>query len=561
MHKGTVLCLLLSIIPLAHADSSGLPATVPGQATLFNFAPRDVLQGQDGLPPSPHAPLKYGAPVLHLDVAGNAVEEHAASVAYFNDQYWMYAEKWGCGKLVMFSGSIPGKGGAEKLSPVKNAGQCGLAAYSSPDMTNWTFQGLYQPEGIRGSAAKPHVLWSQPLKKYVMWFKAGDNFARTGGLYYALADSPAGPWSQPKIATGPHLAHDFDITISPEGKAYIVTDVFSGQFDKTSPGGHKPLWDLWIQALTPELTGTVAGSATRILKAADFEAVGLFTHNGYWYITGGPTCGNCQVPIRYLYSSSVTSGWTNEQGETGDELKMGSLLTQDGCTGQNKGADTLPSLSGPVILSAIWGYRTGPASYAPKGRVVHGDNSQAISSTYWFPVTFNAKHQIEKFTCPAQVNIPLNRAVSPPAPAPWQPVCQIRHGSVVKQTLPSLNRYHGALTLSLFQRTDDEGPLKQNGVILNAPLNVDIRFTDGSEVRRRIPATGVAFTPQVQPFTLSDSKTVSDITLSSEATNGCYGTVVAPARSSMNRYSVLKKDDDQHHDGVRMYTGPDDRVP
>lgn len=47
--------------------------------------------------------------------------------------------------------------------------------------------------------------------------------------------------------------------------------------------------------LRPDLTGTTdaPGTQKQVMKAADFEALGFFEHDGSWYLTGGPTCGNC----------------------------------------------------------------------------------------------------------------------------------------------------------------------------------------------------------------------------------------------------------------------------
>src|SRR5690348_11896198 len=46
-------------------------------AVLNNFAP-DLLHGDDGLPPSPRFPLKYGPVNTAIDVEGNAIDAHEA---------------------------------------------------------------------------------------------------------------------------------------------------------------------------------------------------------------------------------------------------------------------------------------------------------------------------------------------------------------------------------------------------------------------------------------------------------------------------------------------------
>ncbi|MFT8520557.1 glycoside hydrolase family protein [Acetobacter syzygii] len=117
-------------------------------ATVSNFANPDVLEGHDGLPPSPLSPYRYEPPAITLDDKGNALEEHAATLSFFDGRYYMYAEKWACGKVVT-SGKV------NAATVAHSGGQCGLAAYSSSDLMHWHPESISNPSGVEG---KPTIM-------------------------------------------------------------------------------------------------------------------------------------------------------------------------------------------------------------------------------------------------------------------------------------------------------------------------------------------------------------------------------------------------------------------
>ncbi|MCP9979209.1 hypothetical protein [Actinomadura madurae] len=123
-------------------------------------------------------------------------------------------------------------------------------------------------------------MWSPGLGKYLMWVKEGrnreSNLKPTGGFYYAVADTPAGPWGELTQAVGDHLAHDFDLVTAPDGTGWIATDTFSGSYDPDIPS--LPLWDVWIQKLNPDMTGTT-GQKVRVMSKVHFEGIGFAEHD------------------------------------------------------------------------------------------------------------------------------------------------------------------------------------------------------------------------------------------------------------------------------------------
>lgn len=513
-------------------------------ATIRNFAQPDVLAGNDGLTPSPAAPLNYGAPVLHVDDQGNGIEEHEAQITYFHGTYYEYAIEQACGRIAYFSGAIPGVPRPTPYPPGDySGGQCGVATYSSTDLTSWHLDNVWNPSptGTASTASAspmkdPEVVWNADLHEYVMFMMTNNSsFSSTGGLYYSISASPTGPWTALAQVSGSHLAHDYDLAVGPDGTAYVVTSSFSGAF---ASGTGAPLWDIWVQQLNPEMTATT-GSGAEVMQDADFEGVSFFEHEGYWYIEGGPTVSNGPVPIGYFMAPNPLGPWTDAAGHAAATTAQGTLLAENGCGGQNKQASVLPSPEGPVVLASSWGYRTSatdyvvPTDYNASGAVAHADNSQAISSTYWFPLQFNAAHHIRPYTCPATVHVPLmftaRRPVVPPAQ--YQPDCRVRANSTVEQRGVLITPGMESLKIPVFQRTDNLGPYSQNGPVINQPLDVEVDLPNGGKVTRVFPPTGVSWAPQVINVPLDGSRLnrgLATVGLSTGATNGCYGVLVTP---------------------------------
>jgi len=268
------------------ASASAPPATI-AYAVLNNFAP-DLLHGKDGLPPSPAFPLKYGPFNTRIDVDGNAIDAHEAHLAYFEGQYWMYGREWGCGTMAF--GRLRDNDDTRNDKP-----ECGIVSLSSPDLVHWhVVDADYIPmlSGVQVGDNKPQVVWSAKLRRYLMWFVG------PRGYYVAESRAPGGPWGDVFKPTGNYLRHDLNIMVEPDGSAYVASDVLAGFEGR--PGMSPPFWDVWVQKLNPDLTGTT-GEAVRVMSHVSFEGIGFFQHGGYWYMLGGHTCPNCpSSDISYL---------------------------------------------------------------------------------------------------------------------------------------------------------------------------------------------------------------------------------------------------------------------
>ncbi|ENH98734.1 hypothetical protein COCC4DRAFT_45826 [Bipolaris maydis ATCC 48331] len=527
------------------ADNQSQPT-----ATIYNFAPKDIIGQYDGLEPHPYAPLRYGKPVRKLDKNGNAVVEHAASLNYFNGTYYMYSESWACGRITFFSGS---QSFGMPAFPSYNtsdtgSGRCGLPIYSSPNLVDWELAGFFtvnRPEEIPQTSFGPNKMKARflpNLNKYIVWFNAGNgrtfNLQRTGSFYYAIADTPYGPWSEPQLINGDHLAHDYDIADGPDGSVYVVTDVYSGYDDQNAV----PLWDVYVQKINEDMTGTVGTNNTTslIMNKAHWEGIGFFYNLGWWYITGGPTCANCEVPIWYAKSRDPFGPYYTASGRKVSEVREGTVLSENGCGAQNKGANVLPTANGgQVVLTGAWGYRTDPQDFSLEGHVSHGSNAQAISSTYWFPQNFDNDGNLQPFTCAAEVVIPLADpdSMSVTQRGPYQPDCRINFRGGLRQTLSS--GLGGAiLNLTLFQLTWNLGPVSQAGNVMNGPLNITLSYTNGNYQSVLLdPKSSISWDSEVVSLRLNGS--LSSITMTSNATNGCFGTMAQPKSNIGSDYEYF----------------------
>jgi hypothetical protein len=536
---------LIASGPSAHGGTTA-------DAVLHNFS-ADLLRGHDGLPPSPAFPLKYGPFNTAIDVDGNAIDAHEAHLAYFEGQYWMYGREWGCGTMSF--------GHLRDESARNDKPECGIVSLSSPDLVHWRVVDRdYIPmlDGEQVGDQKPQVVWSATLHRYLMWFVG------PRGYYVAESRSPGGPWGNVFKPAGKYLSHDLNIMVEPDGSAYVASDVLAGFEGR--PGMSPPWWDVWIQKLNPDLTGTT-GEAVRVMSHVSFEGIGFFEHGGYWYLLGSHTCGNCpSSDISYLMARAPLGPWTNGDGSISSPLHP-TELSDDGCLGQDKGANALPSKSGPIIIEGIMQYRSSPLDKVGGAGMVHGDNNQAIANTYWWPVRFDRDHHIEPLVCQASVRVPLAHSVRasvapvPPldtAPgSPHQLDCRITSTGALQQrwTVPANTRLR-ELQIPVFQRTTNLGPEEQDA-IMNAGLNIRFDLPTGASVTAAFPPESISWSARSValklPTALRSSGAVT-LTLTTTATNGCYGAIIGAATSALRSgvYSAVENGVRDEADGAQM---------
>ena len=547
------LVLLICIVVIAAAGATAIEGRPSSRAAgsfvavLNNFAP-DLLHGDDGLPASPRFPLKYGPVNTAIDVDGNAIDAHEAHLAYFEGQYWMYGREWGCGTM-SFNHDRP------EDAIRNNQPECGIVSLSSPDLVRWHVADRdYIPlvDGKQVGDQKPQVVWSASRHRYLMWF-VGPH-----GYYIAQSTSPGGPWGGVMKPTGKYLSHDLDIMVEGDGSAYVASDVMADIVNGV------PNWDVWVQKLNPDLTGTT-GEAVRVMSHVSFEGIGFFEREGYWYLVGGHTCPNCpSTTVSYLMSRAPLGPWTNGAGAMTSPLQP-TQLSDDGCMGQDKGSNVLPTPSGPVVLEGIMQYRSSPKD---SGHVlVHGDNNQAIANTYWWPLRFDRDHHIEPLVCEKSVRVPLAHAVpASPTPGaaldtspalPHQLDCRISSTTGIQQrwTLQA-NSSLREVRVPVFQRTTNLGPEDQDAA-MTGDLNARVDLPSGETISEAFEPHSISWSPKSVvlklPRALQTAGPIT-ITFTTEATNGCYGVIVGAATAALPSgiYGTVAGDIRRDIPGVQM---------
>ena len=522
---------LLSIAAIAASKSAPC-------ATSFNFAPKDALDGDDGLPPHSLQPLRYGKPVYPTTVDGDGLEMVEAHLSYWDGSYYMYSATWGCGGQLFVYADPPD--GYYPESPVYPPGDygadgnCGIKTFRSPDLTNWKLVDFYQPNSNVANVTKPFVRYSNSTQEYILYM-GGDGMK---GIYYTTSKSPSGPWQDPPMELqGQHLSHDFDIFSGPDGTHYIVSDPFENWIENGPDA--VPIWDIWVQQLAPNLTSTVntRKSTTLVRSAAQLaaqnltlEATGAFYHDGFYYLMFGMTYQNCAGYIYYYYSENALGPY-----------KDGGFVSKDGCGGQNKGANVLPTTNGSVVVAGNLGYRTGPSNYVyrggKEGYIWHADNHQAASSTYLFPLQFHDNHTIQAYTCPSDVCIPLAEGIKAPSPpTPRQLDCRVRAWQDIEAAYAQ-PQIGSRLEFPVWQRTDNLGPTTNSGPVLDGPLNITLTYSTGQSESFSWPASNISWAPAKVAMSTAGKK-VSKIVLSTNATNGCYGTLVQQKVGSASTYGA-----------------------
>lgn len=519
-------------------------------ATYRNFATENILD-DDGLPPHPLQGLPYGKPIYPIDIDGNGREQVEAHITYYEGKYWMHSATWSCGGSLFVYGKVSGINFPE--SPVYPPGQygspgnCGIKSYSSSDLVDWRLEDYYQPDITVANVTKPVVRFSNETGHYVMLMGTGDEST----FFYATSKSPSGPWSNPPgRMTGAHVNHDFDVAVGPDGSHYILSDPFTKRVPMEKYY-NMPIWDIWVQKLAPNLTGTIGTNNTsaRIRTAESLfarnlhlEASSFFYHDGYWYMMFGRTCQNCAGPIYYMYSKNPLGPYID-----------GGYVTLDGCGAQNKGTNIIPSENGPIVVAGALGYRTSATNIVVNGSIWHGDNHQAASSTFFFPLEFNADHTIKNYTCPSTVKIPLapNVTASPEPPKGYQLDCRIRNWQSV-EAVYNPPKKSKSLEFPIWQRTDNLGQTSNAGPMLDYPVDVTVSFAGGEKSHFSWAPSNVSWTPEkIQIDT--EGKSVAKITLSTRATNGCFGTLVQPKEDSGSIYGSLVADTFRDDSKAQMY--------
>jgi hypothetical protein len=307
---------------------------------------------------------KDGQQITRFDELGNAIDAHDGEITFFNGTYHLYGTSYDCG----FEWNN------------KDAPFCGFKSYSSKDMVTWKDDGflfdaqtdLWQSrcDGKTYGCFRPHVVYNEKSKKYVLWINVYDNVS---GFRVFLASDPTGPFvevKQPEIVVNSDKPAaelnngDHDLFVDDDGICYLaITD-------------WRTNGTIAIEQLTDDyLSGT--GKVTTMITAGRTEAPALFKRKGIYYLTySDPNCGYCSATgTSYKTAKSPLGPWSE-----------GKKISDDSCGGQPSFVSTMKINSETIYLygSDLWN---------------NAAKNEALANFYWAPLTFAEDGSINPMHC------------------------------------------------------------------------------------------------------------------------------------------------------------------
>ena len=226
---------------------------------------------------------------IWLDTNGNRIQAHGGSLIYVDGIFYWYGEN------------------KEKTTSNFGIWHWGVRLYSSNDLYNWTDEGLIclpevddkeSPLHPESKMDRPHILYNESTKKYVMWMKImGPNNIQY--MVVAQSDNIKGPFNivNKKIHPGGMNSGDFDLIKEDNGKAYIV-------FDRVH-------YDMVVLDLTDDyLDTTIKYSEHYYRRCPPYvrEAPAVFFRNGKGYVITSGTTG-------YFPNQSEVASFEDIHGE------------------------------------------------------------------------------------------------------------------------------------------------------------------------------------------------------------------------------------------------------
>ncbi len=192
----------------------------------------------------------------------------------------------------------------------------GVGCYSSPDMVNWTFEGIVLP-AVKDNPShdlhpskvleRPKVVYNAKTGKFVMWahVESADYSKAAAGV--AVSDSPTGPFEYlGSFRPNDAMSRDQTVFVDDDGKAYQFASSENNQ-------------TLYINELTDDYLRPT-GRFTRNFIGMSREAPAVFKKDGKYYMI-----------------SSGCTGWDPNNAELAmaDSIMGPWKLVGDPCTGKD----------------------------------------------------------------------------------------------------------------------------------------------------------------------------------------------------------------------------------
>ncbi|PQA53430.1 hypothetical protein C5O19_24615 [Siphonobacter curvatus] len=460
---------------------------------LFVFAQftSQRVTAQSGSPVSLQNFTETGKQVTRFDAIGDAIDAHDGEIAYFDGVYYLYGTSYDCG----FEWQN------------KQAPFCGFKVYTSPDLMNWTDRGyLFDAQtpvwqsrcnGSTYGCFRPHVIYNQQTKTYVLWINVYDNRV---GFRVFTSSAPTGPFTEvaePTLAinsTSPVAGlnnGDHDTFVDEDGTAYLAYT------DWRAKGA------IVIEQLTADyLSGT--GRHVNAVTKEKTEAPGLFKRKGLYYITySDPNCGYCSgTGTAYRTAQFPLGPWSE-----------GRRISDNSCGGQPSFVSTIKLASDSLFLygSDLWN---------------NGARNEALANYYWTPLEFNTDGSIKPIDCSKTpvMNIRKGRTSKPSSTS--EPLYSIRCSVTGTHSERQVFRASqtGLLTSVSITAYKKDNP--------NAPLQLTLYASEDSATaatplyQSSLSATMLSWSPKnrvVHPNVRVQAGMPYTLQISSTTSEGCYG--------------------------------------
>ncbi len=249
------------------------------------------------------APLFAGAqtkqPLVNgeqwLDTAGNPLNAHGAGMLYHDGKYYLYGE-YKKGKTIL---------------PEWATWECyrtdvtGVSCYSSPDLENWTFEGIVLPavpddpdHDLHPSKVleRPKVVYNTKTGKFVMWAHVECADYSTAAAGVAISDSPTGPFTYiGSFRPNDAMSRDQTVFVDDDGKAYQFASSENNQ-------------TLYINELTDDYLRPT-GRFTRNFIGQSREAPAVFKKDGKYYMLSSGCTGWDPNQAELAVADSIMGEW------------------------------------------------------------------------------------------------------------------------------------------------------------------------------------------------------------------------------------------------------------
>jgi hypothetical protein len=224
--------------------------------------------------------------VIH-DTDGKPIKAFAGGISYFNGIYYWYGE--------FKNGDFP---------------TAEVPCYTSTDLLNWKYQGNMVPGLHQGELApfvsleRPHVIYNDMTKKYVMWMHLENKEYNYGLTGVFVSVSPTGPFLLSSIfhdrgpdGGGPYNDDNRDQSIfkDDDGKAYHI-------FSSHKNNG------LVISEMTSDY---LKPSGNSIDTGLVCEAPTVFKRNGVYFLLRSECSGFGFNDNKYATADSMLGKWTD----------------------------------------------------------------------------------------------------------------------------------------------------------------------------------------------------------------------------------------------------------